>query len=155
MQRGRTSAATSYITSSRGSGISRNRQKQSCEFSALLNGLNWLVPRSHCSICREETKLDSDGQSLCPACDHKRHSVNALWEQVKLAKADHLALSNQFDQLNGEVVSGSHGMRYPDSEHAIERLGSQVRIAFRRFIRRCRLTRTRSRRGSALKGSAR
>jgi len=58
---------------------------------------------ANCNICGEEATVYVDGHPLCPACDHKRGSVNALWEQVKLAKADHLALSNQFDQLNREV----------------------------------------------------
>jgi hypothetical protein len=65
---------------------------------------------ANCNICGEEATVYVDGHPLSPACDHKRDSVHALWEQVKLAKADHLALSNQFDQLNREVVSGSHGI---------------------------------------------
>jgi hypothetical protein len=88
---------------------------------------------ANCNICGEETTVYVDGQPLCPACDQKHDSVHALWEQVKLARADHLALSNQFDELNREVVSGSHGMHSPDSVHAIERVGSQVRSAFQRY----------------------
>ena len=92
--------------------MSRNSSKQLCEFSALINGLNWLRPNkmANCNICGEEATVYVDGHPLSPACDHKRDSVHALWEQVKLAKADHLALSNQFDQLNREVISGSHGI---------------------------------------------
>jgi len=58
-----------------------------------------------------------------------------LWESVKDAKYEHKGLSDQFDALNREIITCSHGIPYPDSVHRVEALGGRTRAAFQKYQR--------------------
>jgi hypothetical protein len=93
-----------------------------------------------CSVCDEETQLHVNGRPLCALCDldhtqHRRATVEVLWEKVKASKSEYGNLSNKFDRLNMEVLQGGHGVPYPDSTHRIEALGDQTRAAFQKYQR--------------------
>src|SRR5689334_19844422 len=79
--------------------------------------------------------VDSDAFDGAAMNEFRRAQERMAYAEMQSARQEYLRASLEFDKLNDEVASNTHGMPSPDGLQAVRNLGSARANAFERYRR--------------------